>query len=75
MRYNIVAIGGITEDIMFYVEDMKVLKNPNKFGSNHITNSSTFTGTHPKAVFIHGLEVFPPCPCAVQNASAAQTVF
>ena len=33
MKFDVITIGGITEDIMFYVEDMKVLKNPNKFGS------------------------------------------
>ena len=30
MRYNIVAIGGITEDIMFYTGEMRVLKSRGK---------------------------------------------
>lgn len=33
MKFDITTIGGITEDIMFYVDDMKILKNSSKFGS------------------------------------------
>lgn len=33
MQFNVISVGGITEDIMFYVDDMKILNNPSKFGS------------------------------------------
>ena len=33
MKYDIITVGGITEDIMFYTDDMQVIKNKQRFGS------------------------------------------
>jgi sugar/nucleoside kinase (ribokinase family) len=33
MKFDVIAIGGITEDIMFHTDEMRVLKNKDKYGS------------------------------------------
>ena len=33
MKYDVITIGGITDDIMFYTDEMQVIKNRQRFGS------------------------------------------
>ncbi|MFA6304780.1 MAG: carbohydrate kinase family protein [Patescibacteria group bacterium] len=36
MKYDVISIGGITEDIMFHTDDLQVLKNPQTGGANKL---------------------------------------
>lgn len=36
MKFDVVTIGGITEDIMFHTKDLKIIRNPNKIGSRQL---------------------------------------
>ena len=36
MKFNVITIGGITEDIMFHTAEMRVLKNKDKYGSRNL---------------------------------------
>ena len=36
MKFDVITIGGITEDIMFHAKDLKIIRNPNKIGSDEL---------------------------------------